>query len=105
MSNAYAQVLAETPAAETSQILSWLVQKFGEWMEIDPRELDASRPISSYGLDSISAVTLSVYLEEELGIQLETAVLWDHPTLESLAAHLWQEMSRQGVKELPCAAA
>lgn len=90
---------------DPSEVLSWLVVKFAEWLEVDPSELDVSRPIASYGLDSISAVTLSVYLEEELGIQLETALLWDHPTLDSLAAHLSGEMARRGVAELPRTAA
>ena len=38
-------------------------------------------------------MTLSVQLEEELGIELDTAVLWERPTLESLAEHLTESLN------------
>jgi acyl carrier protein len=86
---------------EASEVLPWVVSKFAEWLEVPPEDINPERPIASYGLDSISAVTLSVYLEEELGFELETALLWEHPTLASLSAHLAGEMSRHGLTRLP----
>jgi acyl carrier protein len=86
---------------ESPEVLSWLTLKFADWLEVSPDELEAERPISSYGLDSISAVTLSVQLEEELGVELDTAVLWDRPTLESLAEHLTEKINAEGLTELP----
>lgn len=83
------------------QVLSWLTLKFADWLEVNPNELDSRQPIASYGLDSISAVTLSVQLEEELCVELETAVLWDRPTLESLAEHLSEKLNVAGVTSLP----
>ena len=81
---------------ETPEVLTWLTLKFADWLEVSVNELESQRPISSYGLDSISAVTLSVQLEEELGIELDTTVLWDRPTLESLAGHLAEKMNAAG---------
>jgi acyl carrier protein len=83
------------------EVLSWLTLKFADWLEVAPDELEATQPISSYGLDSISAVTLSVQLEEELGVELDTAVLWDRPTLASLAEHLSGKLTAAGVVSLP----
>lgn len=85
---------------EPAEVLSWLTLKFADWLEVPAEELDSGRPISSYGLDSISAVTLSVQLEEELGVELDTAVLWDRPTLESLAEHLTESLNAEG-RQLP----
>lgn len=85
----------------SSEVLSWLVVKLADWLEAVPEELDSHRPISSYGLDSISAVTLAVQLEEELGIELDTAVLWNHPTIESLAEHLTEALNSACVTRLP----
>ena len=84
----------------TPEVLNWLTLKFADWLEVSPDELDPRQPISSYGLDSISAVTLSVQLEEELGVELETAVLWERPTLESLAEHLTETLIAAG-RQLP----
>jgi len=82
------------------EVLAWLISKFADWLEVPVEELDHRRPISSYGLDSISAVTISVQLEEELGIELDTAVLFDRPTLESLADHLTESLNAEG-RQLP----
>jgi acyl carrier protein len=86
---------------ELPEVLNWLTLKFADWLEIGPEELDSQQPIASYGLDSISAVTLSVQLEEELGVELDTAVLWDRPTLASLAEHLSEKLNDAGVVSLP----
>ena len=95
MTNAILEKQLETP-----EVLIWLTVKFADWLEVPAEELDPRRPISSYGLDSISAVTLSVQLEEELGIELDTAVLFDRPTLESLAEHLTESLNAEG-RQLP----
>jgi len=85
---------------EQTEVLAWLKLKFATWLEVPAEELDPRRPISSYGLDSISAVTLSVELEEELDMELDTAVLWDRPTLESLSEHLTESLNKNR-KQLP----
>jgi acyl carrier protein len=96
MTNAILEKQLEVP-----EVLSWLTLKFADWLEVSADDLDAQQPIASYGLDSISAVTLSVQLEEELSVELDTAVLWDRPTLESLAEHLTEKLNAAGSTELP----
>lgn len=98
MTNTTAEKQLESP-----EVLIWLTSKFADWLEVSPEELDSQQAISSYGLDSISAVTLSVQLEEELQVELDTAVLWDRPTLESLAEHLAEKMNASGLTQLPVA--
>ena len=85
---------------QPAEVLARLTLKFANWLEVPAEELDSRKPISSYGLDSISAVTLSVELEEELDIELDTAVLWDRPTLTSLAEHLTESLNAKG-RRLP----
>ena len=96
MINTIAATQLELPA-----VLDWLTLRFADWLEVAAQDLDPRRPISSYGLDSISAVTLSVQLEDELGIELDSAVLWDRPTLESLAEHLAEKLNASGLTQLP----
>ena len=85
---------------ETTEVLAWVTLKFADWLEMSPEELEPERPISSYGLDSISAVTLTVQLEDELGVELDTALLWEHPTLKGLAQHLTVSLNAEG-RQLP----
>ena len=91
--------IAETKL-KPPEVLAWVTLKFADWLEVPAEELDPRQPISSYGLDSISAVTLSVQLEQELGVELDTAVLWERPTLESLAQHLAERLNTEG-RQLP----
>lgn len=86
---------------DASEVLPWLKEKFAEWLEVSPEDIKVERPIASYGLDSISAVTLSVCLEDELGFPLDAALMWEHPTLASLAAYLAEEIERHGLNEFP----
>jgi acyl carrier protein len=85
---------------EPREVLDWLTLKFADWLEVPAEELQARRPISSYGLDSITSVTLSVQLADELGLELDTEVLWERPTLESLAEHLTESLNADG-RQLP----
>ena len=51
-------------------------------------QIDRREPFASYGLASIEAVYLVGKLEDWLGIALDATLLWDHPTIDALAAHL-----------------
>jgi acyl carrier protein len=93
------EITATKQLAQT-EVLTWLTLKFADWLEMPAEELDSRRPISTCGLDSISAVTLTVQLEEELGMELDTALLWKRPTLHSLAEHLTERLNAEG-KQLP----
>ncbi|HVV12814.1 polyketide synthase [Amycolatopsis sp.] len=74
-----------TSAAE---LRSWLVERVAEACFLDEDEVDPARPLGEYGLSSRDAVELSGALEEFLDTSLPTTLLWDHPTIERLAAAL-----------------
>lgn len=50
--------------------------------------IDPDRPILELGIDSIAAVTLTVQLEERLGIPIEPTVILEHETVHLLSAFL-----------------
>ena len=82
--------LAEpSPAVEV--ISSWLVFKLAERLEIEAHEIDITKDLSDYGLNSVEAVNLSGDLETFLGRRLPPTLLWDYPTIEALAEYLAQE--------------
>ncbi|NOK01767.1 MULTISPECIES: MupA/Atu3671 family FMN-dependent luciferase-like monooxygenase [Myxococcus] len=53
-----------------------------------PASLAPETSLASLGLDSLMALELHGRLEEELGVSLPVAFLWQHPTLGAAAAHL-----------------
>lgn len=79
-----------TPTAEAIQ--TWLVAKLAEKLSIDPDEIEVHEQIASYGVDSMTALTLSGDLEDWLGLRLSPTLAWDYPTIAALAEQLAQEV-------------
>ncbi|MCG3198131.1 MAG: hypothetical protein GHCLOJNM_02625 [bacterium] len=71
-----------------AEIQDWLVAKLAQELEIDPRDIDAREPFSTYGLSSVLAVSLSGDLEDWLGRPLSPTLAFDYPSIEALAGHL-----------------
>ena len=69
-------------------IQQFLVTKIARLVKLQPEELDASRTYSYYGLSSMESVLLVADLEDFLGRALDSTILWDYPTIESLAKFL-----------------
>ena len=57
-------------------------------MGLPPAELDPSTGFFQLGMDSLMSVTLQRNLTASLGQPLSPAVIFDYPTVDSLAAHL-----------------
>jgi len=73
---------------EAASIEAWLVAKVAETLGINPAEIDVREPFASLGVDSAQAVGLAGDLEEWLGRKLPATLVYDYPTIESLAHHL-----------------
>jgi acyl-CoA synthetase (AMP-forming)/AMP-acid ligase II/acyl carrier protein len=69
-------------------IQSWLIDRLSDHLEVDPNAINASQPLSEFGLDSKDAVNLSGDLEDWLGRKLSPTLLWKYPTIEKLAEYL-----------------
>ena len=76
----------ESPTA--LEIQAWLISYLVELLEIDSKEIDVTIHFKRYGLDSATAIGLTGDLEDWLGYDLATTILYDYPTIEILASHL-----------------
>ncbi|MGW5185753.1 SDR family NAD(P)-dependent oxidoreductase [Streptomyces cyaneofuscatus] len=65
--------------------------KIAEVLVMSPDEIEGGLAFADYGLDSILAVRLVHVLNEELGADLSTDVVFDHSSADRLAAHLLAE--------------
>ena len=70
------------------ELRRWLAEQVAETCFLDVAEVDPAQPLDEYGLSSRDAVELAGALEELLGRSLPTTLLWDHPTIDRLAAAL-----------------
>ncbi|MFZ5519564.1 MAG: beta-ketoacyl synthase N-terminal-like domain-containing protein [Candidatus Zhuqueibacterota bacterium] len=96
----------EKPAVVTSpkrdskveKIEAWLVDNLAGTLGLEPNEIDIREPFISFGLDSAQAVGLAGDLEEWLGRSFPPTLVWDYPTIESLARYLADESSDQAAQ-------
>jgi acyl transferase domain-containing protein/acyl-CoA synthetase (AMP-forming)/AMP-acid ligase II/acyl carrier protein len=90
---------AREHAVRAQAIQAWVTARLVEHLKIGAAEIDVRKPFADYGLDSVMAVRLSGELEQWLGRRLPPTLLYDCPTVETLAVTL----SAQGA-EAPSAA-
>jgi acyl carrier protein len=57
-------------------------------LQIRPEQLQPDRNLSDYGADSIISVDLVAAIGAQFGITLKPTILFSHPTITRLAAHL-----------------
>jgi acyl carrier protein len=69
-------------------LLQWLVAEFARALDVDPASIDVDTEFDEYGLDSVQAVAISGTLSEHVGEELPATLLYEHPTIRRLAAHL-----------------
>ncbi|MGB6168878.1 MAG: acyl carrier protein [Geitlerinemataceae cyanobacterium] len=74
-------------------LLHWLISRLAEQLELDVQQIDVQKEFTDYGLNSIEAVSLSGDLENFLKRRLPPTLLWDYPTIETLARYLTAETS------------
>jgi acyl carrier protein len=47
-------------------------------------DIQPDRPFADYGLDSVYALSMCGEIEEHTGIDIDPAMIWDHPTVNAL---------------------
>jgi acyl carrier protein len=75
------------------EIQAWIVNRVGQLTQVAPEEIDVRGPMTRFGLDSVAVVALAADLEKWLGYQFRENPLEAHPTIESLAEFLAQQVS------------
>lgn len=62
-------------------------------LEMDEAALATDRPLGLQGIDSVMAMELRNALERGVGLRLPASVVWNHPTVDALAAHLTERIA------------
>lgn len=73
---------------ETADIEQWLKAKIARDKHLLLEDIDAQQPFHYYGLGSLDLVNLVSDLETYVGGSLSPTLVFDYPTIESLAQHL-----------------
>ncbi|HEY9646601.1 MAG TPA: acyl carrier protein [Chroococcidiopsis sp.] len=87
-----ATVDQQTSVSSVEAIQTWLVNQLSKQLSIPAKNVKIDEPLTRYGLDSIDSVTVVGDLEDWLGQELPSTLLWDYPTIEKAAQHLVNEL-------------
>jgi len=71
-----------------AEIRDWMMTYLSQLLGIDRAEVDPTQSFELYGLDSSAAVGISGDLEDLLGVDFETSLVYDYPTIDALVEHL-----------------
>ncbi|PYG84958.1 phosphopantetheine binding protein [Ruminiclostridium sufflavum DSM 19573] len=73
-----------------SENRDWLVKRISEIKEIMPlSEIDTTKDISTFGLSSLEAMSLSGEIEERIGSRVSPTILYDYPSIDALSQYLF----------------
>jgi acyl carrier protein len=73
-----------------------LVRVIATEAAIPVADVATDQPFTSYGLDSMSALTAGMEIEDHYGLTgLPADLLWDYPTVDALTDALWRIMHPQ----------
>jgi acyl transferase domain-containing protein/acyl carrier protein len=67
---------------------TWLTELFSQELQIKPSQLDKDTPFQDYGVDSVLLAQLLRRINQLLAGDLDPSILFEHPTVKSLAAWL-----------------
>jgi acyl carrier protein len=91
--------LQQTGVARHPFLCSWLKQRVAEALHLEADDVPTNRGLLELGLDSLMMLQLRGRLEQALGLRLEPAALFSHPTIERLAEHVLQRLGETPAAE------
>ncbi|MFH8291786.1 acyl carrier protein [Streptomyces sp. NPDC018059] len=68
------------------ELSDWLAGEVAALLGDPTGTVDRAASMNEYGLDSIAGLTLAAAIEDRLGIEVDPAIVWDHPSVDALAA-------------------
>jgi acyl carrier protein len=88
------QVLAQLPPEDRlTAIQSHIIEQVAQVLALPAGSVRKDRGFADLGMDSLMALEVRNILSSALGVALSPAVLFEHPSIEALAAHLEQRIS------------
>jgi acyl carrier protein len=80
--------MSNNPTPCAAEIQQWLVGRLAKLLGTEPAQIDVAKSFDRLGLDSATAVGISLDLEDFLGRDVDPEVLYEYSTIDKLSAHL-----------------
>ncbi len=86
----------------------WIAQRIVEYGSVEAATVDTSKPLSAMFLSSAYSLKLCGDIEDEFGIDLDPAIVWENHTIKRLASALgpllvasWSASPESGPRQGP----
>lgn len=70
------------------EISLWIADQ----LKIPLSAIDAYKSFSEYGFDSVMGIEIQMFLEHKYGLDLDSALIWNYPTVVELVSYLYHEL-------------
>jgi NAD(P)-dependent dehydrogenase (short-subunit alcohol dehydrogenase family)/acyl carrier protein len=85
-------LLALNPDQRHGHLEAFLQQQIAQVLKLPPARIAPSKPLGSFGLDSLMAIELRTRLETVLDISLSATFVWSYPTLAQMGPYIAEKM-------------
>jgi len=87
------KLLLAQPAERQRLLEDYIREKVATVLKLSPSRLDTEQSLSSLGLDSLMAMELKNWIEEELGVQVPITIFLQEPGIAQFSAQLLDAIS------------
>ena len=77
---------------DAATIESWLIGRVVAYGKVDANSFTSDTPLTELGLDSVYALTLCGDIEDAYALDVDPTIVWDHPTIRSLAGGISERL-------------
>lgn len=85
-----------SPEHLRQRVVDEVARQVGAEMRIAPTDLDPRQPLTSLGLDSLMTLAIRRRLDRRFRTNLPATLVWNHPTVEGIAAFLAERLTAAG---------
>ena len=76
------------PKWSADQLEDWMVARIAAATQVPPQDIDVEAPFTSLRLSSVDVLDLAVELEDLLGVEIESTIAYDYPTIRLLSGFI-----------------
>jgi len=95
------RLLTADPSERPALMQSLLSEQVAKVLGAAAARIDVDKPLTSLGMDSLTAVDLQQWIERDLRVSLPSVELMREPTISGLAARLLQQLQQEATDTAP----
>ncbi len=93
------ELLLVQPLERQRLLENYILSKIATALKISPSRLNAQQPLNSLGLDSLTAVELKNWIEEELNVQIPITIFLQEPSIAEFSAQLLDQLTEDRISQ------